>query len=191
MSRLERSPDRDKAIVQVLPFVEDLGWTRAALARAAGPDADLLFPGGTGDMIEAYGALAERWWAVDAAVADLSDLRLPGRVRAIIALRFGRGAPNRTAIRRALGWLLLPPNAAVAARCTARTVDTIWYAAGDRSSDFSWYTKRAILSGVYSATLLKWLSDEDPDASETLAFLDRRLGDVARLGKLRATLVRR
>ena len=191
MTRLERSPERDNAIVGVLPFVEDLGWTRAALARAAGADADLLFPGGTGDMIEAYSDLADRWMAQDAAAADLGDLRLPARVRAIIALRLRRSTPNRTAIRRALGWLLLPRNAAAAARCTARTVDTIWHAAGDRSSDFSWYTKRAILGGVYSATLLKWLSDEDPDASDTLAFLDRRLGDVARLGKLRARLTRR
>lgn len=191
MSRLERSPERDEAIVKVLPLVEELGWTRAALERAAGPDADLLFPGGTGDMIEAHSDLADRWMAEDAARAELGGLRVPGRVRAVIALRLRRSAPDRMAIRRALGWLLLPANAPVAARCTGRTVDTIWHAAGDRSSDFSWYTKRAILAGVYSSTLLKWLSDEEPDASDTLAFLDRRLGDVARLGKLRARLRQR
>lgn len=191
MSRLERSPERDEAIVAVLPFVEELGWTRTALTRAAGPDADLLFPAGTGDLIEAYSDLADRWMAQDAAVADLGSLRVPGRVRAVIALRLRRITPHRPAIRRALGWLLLPRNAMVAARCTARTVDAIWHAAGDRSSDYSWYTKRAILGGVYSATLLRWLSDEEPDAADTLSFLDRRLGDVAKLGRLRAALTRR
>lgn len=191
MTRLERSPERDAAIVAVLPFVDEFGWTQAALARAVGPDADLLFPGGTGDMIEAHSDLADRWMADDALSADLGGLRLPGRVRAIIALRLQRSTPHRAAIRRALGWLLLPRNAAVAARTAARTVDAIWHAAGDRSSDFSWYTKRAILAGVYTATLLRWLSDADPDASDTLRFLDRRLADVAQIGKLRARLARR
>ncbi len=42
----------------------------------------------------------------------------------------------------------------------ARTVDAIWHAAGDRSADWSWYSKRAILAGVYGATLLFWLRDD-------------------------------
>jgi ubiquinone biosynthesis protein COQ9 len=68
----------------------------------------------------------------------------------------------------------------------ARTTDAIWHAAGDRSADFSWYTKRAILAGVYGATLLRWLNDGSEDDADTLAFLDRRLAGVARIGRLRA-----
>lgn len=30
--------------------------------------------------------------------------------------------------------------------------DDIWYYAGDRSTDFNWYTKRGILGAVYCAT---------------------------------------
>ena len=83
--------------------------------------------------------------------------------------------------------LARPGNGLVAARCTARTVDTIWAAAGDTSADFSWYTKRAILAAVYSATLFYWLSGSG-EMEQTLAFLDRRLAGVAKLGKLRARL---
>ena len=72
-----------------------------------------------------------------------------------------------------------------AAACTARTVDAIWHAAGDRSADFSWYTKRAILAAVYSATVLYWLRDTSEDDAATLAFLDRRLAGVGRIGRLR------
>jgi ubiquinone biosynthesis protein COQ9 len=68
---------------------------------------------------------------------------------------------------------------------TARTVDAIWHAAGDRSTDFSWYTKRAILGAVWAATLLYWLRDTSEDDAATLAFLDRRLAGVARFGSLR------
>ena len=101
-------------------------------------------------------------------------------MRAVIALRLEQNRPHKEAIRRALALLALPGHARLAARCTARTVDAIWHAAGDRSADFSWYTKRAILAAVYGATVLYWLRDSSEDDAATLAFLDRRLAGVGR-----------
>jgi ubiquinone biosynthesis protein COQ9 len=183
----ERSDARDAAIDALLPLVRVHGWTVAALRQAAGPDADLLFPGGPADMVEAYIDLADRRMAA-AAAPTLAGLRLPARVRAVIAERFAQAAPHRDAVRRAFAVLALPANLGTSTRCTARTVDAIWSATGDTSSDFSWYTKRAILGAVYSATLLFWLADRSPDGEATLAFLDRRLAGVARIGKLRRRL---
>ena len=188
MSTPERSPERDAAIEAVLPLVAMQGWSVAALREAAGPDADLLFPGGPADMVEAYCDLADRWMEEDARDLMMEGLRLPQRVRAVIAARFERNAPYKDAIRRALGVLGLPGRGMLAARCTARTVDSIWHAAGDRSADFSWYTKRATLAGVYGATLLFWLSDGSEDSAATLAFLDRRLAGVGRVGSMRRKL---
>ena len=181
----ERSPERDAAILALLPSVPFDGWTVAALRAAAGPDADLLFPGGVADMIDAYVDLGDRQMETGAAALGLSSLRLPARVRAVIALRLEQQRPYREAIRRALSILALPGNAGLAVRITARTVDAIWHAAGDTSADFSWYTKRAILAGVYGATLLYWLQDYSIDDEDTLAFLDRRLAGVGRIGKAR------
>ena len=78
-----------------------------------------------------------------------------------------------------------------AARCTARTVDAIWHAAGDEAADFSWYTKRATLGAIYGATLFYWLRDDSEDDAPTLAFLDRRLAGLGRFGKLRGRLTAR
>jgi ubiquinone biosynthesis protein COQ9 len=188
VSRPERSAERDAALVAMLPEVPFSGWTVAGLRRAAGPDADLLFPGGAPDMVEAYCDLADRWMEDDAADASLLSLRIPERVRAIILLRLARAQPHREAVRRAVGVLSLPGRQTLAVACTARTVDAIWHAAGDRSADFSWYSKRAILAGVYSTTLLRWLADSSEDAADTAAFLDRRLAGVARLGRVRRLL---
>lgn len=190
----ERSPERDAAITAALPNVAFDGWTVSALRRgliAAGmdpEDATLLFPGGSIDMIEAFCDLADRRMEEAAASADMSALRLAARVRAVIALRLSQQRPHKEAVRRAVAVLSLPQNARLAATCTARTVDAIWHAAGDRAADFSWYTKRAILAGVYSATLLYWLRDASEDDFDTLEFLDRRLADVARIGKVRRRL---
>ena len=181
----ERSPERDAAIEAILPQVGWTGWTMATLTAAAGPDADLLFPGGAPDMIEAYVDWADRRMEAAAAAQDFSELRLPARVRAVLALRFEQNRPYKDAVRRALGILSAPGNTALAARTAARTVDSIWHAAGDTASDFSWYTKRATLAAVYGATLLYWLRDDSADNEPTLAFLDRRLAGVGRIGRLR------
>ena len=90
----ERSAERDAAIEALLPDVPFDGWTLAALRAAAGPDADLLFPGGTLDMIEAYCDLGDRWMEEGAVAADLSGLSLSKSVRAIIALRLEQNRPH-------------------------------------------------------------------------------------------------
>lgn len=187
----ERSAERDAAVDALLPRVPAQGWTMAGLRGAlrdigADPeDAELLFPDGSRDMIEAFIDLADRRMEADAAEAALHELRVPERVRAVIALRLKRNREHKEAVRRAVSVLAWPGNAALSARCAGRTIDAIWHAAGDRAADFSWYTKRATLAGVYTATLLYWLHDDSEDDEATLAFLDRRLADVGRIGKLR------
>jgi len=196
----ERGAARDAAIEAMLPHVPFDGWTRRALARgladlgAPADEADLLFPGGAVALVEAFCDLADRRMTEGVATLDLTgDLTGPGaakgltaRVRAVIALRLAQNRPHREAVRRAVSVLAMPMHARQAAACTARTVDAIWHAAGDRSADFSWYSKRALLVAVYAATLLYWLRDSgSEDDAATLAFLDRRLGGIGRIYKLR------
>lgn len=187
----ERSTERDAAIDALLPNVPFDGWTMRALRRGLASigqdpeDAPLLFPGGAADMIEAYCDLADRRMEAGAAGLGLDTMRLSQRTRAVIALRLAQNRPHKEAVRRALAVLALPSNVRTGLLCTARTVDAIWHAAGDRSTDISWYTKRAILAGVYTATLLFWLRDPSEDDSAALAFLDRRLAGVGRIGRMR------
>ena len=185
----ERLPERDAAIEAMLPNVPFEGWTiralRAGLAAAGLPEheATILFPGGAADMVAVFCDLADRRM-IEAASA-LTETKLTARVRAVIALRLTMNRPHKEAIRRALAVLALPGNARTAAAITARTVDAIWHAAGDRSADFSWYTKRILLTAVYAATLLFWLHDRSDDDADTRAFIDRRLRGIGRLLRAR------
>ncbi|MCA1748742.1 MAG: COQ9 family protein, partial [Sphingomonadales bacterium] len=89
------------------------------------------------------------------------------------------------ALRRALAILVMPQNLALAARLSWRSADAMWRLAGDRSTDYNHYTKREILSAVYGSTILAWLEDDSEHEAETLAFLDRRLGNVADFERLK------
>jgi ubiquinone biosynthesis protein COQ9 len=185
----ERLAERDAAIEAMLPHVAFDGWTKRALragiidAGMPEDEADLLFPLGRLDMIATYCDLADR--RMTEAAAALPAGRLTAQVRAVIALRLAQNRPHKEAIRRALTVLGLPSSLRESSCILARTVDAIFHAAGDRSADFSWYTKRAILAGIYSATLLFWLRDTSDDDAPTLAFLDRRLAGLGRFHKAR------
>lgn len=183
---------RDRLVQAALPHVVFDGWSAKALAEAAaeeGLDATLAeraFMGGPAAAVEHFVDLADRLMAEDVAHIDLSALRVPDRIFALLEARFVRWAPQREAVRRALAVLALNPLAA--ARATARTVDAAWALAGDRSHDFSWYTRRATLGAVYTATTLFWLDDESEDLADTRAFLRRRLADVGRVTGARKRL---
>lgn len=187
----ERSAERDAALDALVPHVPFDGWTfralRTALRQAGGDprDAESLFPRGAADMVDAWCDLADRRMEAGAAALGLEGQRTPARVRAVIALRLAQQRVHREAIRRALAVLAWPGNARTAVLCTARTVDAIWHAAGDHAADFSWYTKRAILSGIWCATVLFWLRDASEEDAATLAFLDRRLAAVGRITRMR------
>ena len=143
---------RDAVVRALLPLVPAHGWTRRAIAAAlqdAGlpeEEATFLFPRGVVSAVEAWLDLADRGMAE--AAGDLSGLRTPDRVRALIAARLRQAAPHKEAVRQAVALLALPWNAPAGLRATARTASAIWYAAGDRSADFSWYTRRASLAAI-------------------------------------------
>ena len=115
-------------------------------------------------------------------------MRIRDRIICAVRTRLECLEPYREAERRAVGFLALPPNALLGLRLMGRAVDAMWRAAGDRSTDFNYYTKRALLAGVYSTTLAHWLQDESEGFEETWAFLGRRVDDVMKIQKLRGRL---
>ncbi|CAL4082671.1 unnamed protein product, partial [Meganyctiphanes norvegica] len=71
-----------------------------------------------------------------------------------------------------------PTNAPNALRNVGTMLDHMWYYAGDRSTDFNWYTKRGLLGMVYKSSELCLLQDKSEDFKETWEFLDRRLSEI-------------
>lgn len=173
------------------------GWSPAAIDTAAtanGVDpeiARLAFAGGAVEMIAAWFASIDR--AMIAAVPDarLATMKIRERIAAQVEARLDALAPNREALRRALALLALPQNAVRAAKLGWHAADLMWRRAGDTATDYNHYTKRAILSGVYAATITVFLDDESEGHAETSAFLSRRIDGILRFEKAKANLVKR
>jgi ubiquinone biosynthesis protein COQ9 len=185
---------RAALIEAMLPEVAFDGWSRPALRAAARRigmpvgEAVALFPGGPAEYVACFSRWADTRMLERLENSPLDQLRVPERIALAVGIRLGIVEPWREAVRRALTVLALPQHAPLAPRLLYETVDGIWYAAGDRATDFSFYTKRATLAGIYAATLLYWLEDRSPDFADTRAFLDRRLAHAARFGAARHRL---
>ena len=181
---------RARLLEATLPHVAFDGWTMTAMlagARNIGLSAAELanaFPGGPVEMIELMSIEADHRMLEALEREDLARRKVRERVALGVRRRLELYTADREAIRRALAVLALPQNAPLALRLLYRTVDAIWYAAGDAATDFNFYTKRALLAGVYSSTLLTWLDDRSPGQVETWAFLDRRIADAMRAPRL-------
>ena len=111
------------------------------------------------------------------------DLRIPDKIKSQIILRLKAANKFKEAVRISLGMMALPKNSKIALTMLYKTCDVIWRDCGDKSTDFSFYTKRLILSGVYSSTLSYWLNESDFNQVED--FLQRRLNNVSNFGKIK------
>lgn len=190
----ENSMDAAKSLIlqAALPHAAFDGWSETTLL-AAQADSGVapaltraLFPRGGIDLAVAYHQQGDRAMAEALAATDLTALRYTDRVALAVKLRLS-GA-DKELVRRGTTLLSLPHHAPEGAKLIWSSADAIWTALGDTSTDINWYSKRATLAAVYSATALFWLGDQSDDNAETWAFLDRRLGNVMQFEKTKAAL---
>jgi ubiquinone biosynthesis protein COQ9 len=190
-----RSPfaelERERLIAAILPDVPFDGWTQRAL-RCAARRADIpvdeaiaLFPRGAPDLIAAFSHWADRQMLERLEHVGVEPISLGHRVALALQLRFEVLLPWREAVRRGLSVLALPLNAPLGLRLLYDTVDAVWQGVGDHPADFSFYTKRASLAGIYAPAMLYWLDDRSPGFADTQAFIERRFADLHRLSGLR------
>ena len=179
----------DAALLHV-PFD---GWTettlRAAIAESGVNDAlaRSLFPRGGVDLALAYHRRGDALMRDRLAETDLDAMRYRDRIATAIRLRLEL-VDDKEAVRRGTTLFALPIHTADGARAIWGTSDAIWTALGDTSRDVNWYTKRATLAAVYSATVLFWLGDDSPGHQATWDFLDRRIENVMSIEKAKAAL---
>lgn len=175
------------AIATHVPFD---GWTETSFNAAVSDSgiepavARAVCPRGALDLALAYHRRGDDLMVERLRQEDLSLMKFRDKVIRAVQLRL-EVVDDKEAVRRGATLFTLPMYAADGARAVWGTVDRIWSELGDSSDDLNWYTKRATLYGVYSATVLYWLGDESPDNQRTWRFLDRRIDDVMQIETLK------
>ncbi len=190
--------DKKKAsadiITHALPLVPFEGWTQVTLwkaALAAGykkTDTVRVFSGGAIDAVDAYSQMIDAQMLAVLSHYHMDNMKIRERITTAIRLRLEIQTPHREAVRKVVAMHSLPFYAHRGLRALYETVDNIWYAIGDTSTDFNFYSKRLSLAGVYSSTLLFWLNDNSAGQEATWQFLDRRIEEVMVIEKAKYKL---
>ncbi|AXI44974.1 COQ9 family protein [Sulfitobacter sp. SK012] len=184
-------PPKDRLLDAALLNVPFDGWSPMTFELAVqetGIDATVaksLCPRGAVDLAMHYHARGDALMLERLTSADLSGLKFRDKIAAAVRFRL-EVVSDKEAVRRGTTLFALPQYAADGAKAVWGTTDAIWDALGDTSEDVNWYTKRATLSAVYSATVLYWLGDTSDDHTATWEFLDRRIENVMQIEKLKA-----
>lgn len=173
------------------------GWSAEAVAQAAtatGVDpalAAFAFREGGMAMISAWIDHVDATMAASVSGSALSNLKIRERIRRLVWARLEAVAGHEEALTRALSIMAMPRNLAASARLGWRSADAMWRLAGDTATDYNHYSKRAILGGIYAATLQVFARDRSEDKAETRAFLERRIDGIMRFEKTKARFLRK
>jgi len=183
---------REAVLAAALPHAAFDGFTDGLLQKAGAEagvaEADLarLFENRILSLVEFYSVHTDARMEARLAGMDLKAMKIRERIATAVKTRLAILKPHKEAARRAAAFLSLPMHAALGAKLAYRTVDSMWRAAGDTSTDFNFYTKRGILAGVYGSTAVRWFNDTSEDEKATDEFLAARIENVMQFEKFKA-----
>lgn len=190
MTETTQNP-KDKLLEAALMHVPFDGWSEATFQAAiadTGVDSTIaraVCPRGAVDLAVAFHKQGDAKMLERMKSEDLSEMKFRDKIAAMVRFRL-EVVTDKEVVRRGTTLFALPQHAPDGAKLVWGTCDAIWDALGDTSDDVNWYTKRATLSAVYSATVLFWLGDTSEDHQATWEFLDRRIENVMQIEKLKA-----
>jgi ubiquinone biosynthesis protein COQ9 len=189
----EKSPYADvrQAVLEkALPEVAFSGWSKSALHDAIAAAeiepamAELAFTRGVDTLIETFSAQGDA--AMLAALPAPDEMKIRQRITEAVWQRLLTDAANIEAAGRAAAYLSVPGRQKLAADLLFQTAHHMWRWAGDTATDYNYYSKRLILSGVIAATRLYWFDDDSDEFAKTRAFLERRIENVMQFEKVKA-----
>jgi len=175
---------------QALAIAAHEGWT-SRMARMAGRAAglsegetELLLPHGAADLAALLSRRHDARALVILRDVDPDALKIRERIAAALEARLDAAAQDEPATRRWMGFLALPTHAGLGARLAWESADVLWRWAGDVATDENHYSKRALLAGILTGAVAIRISSGRAAAER---FVERRIGDVMRFEKWKAT----
>jgi ubiquinone biosynthesis protein COQ9 len=183
--------EKSLILIEFLKNTPFEGWSERNLANACATNgfdpnyAKLLFPSGLKDLNSYFNdSLNDQMTEIF--LKEKLELKISEKIAHLLEIRFSLYQPIKESIRCLFQYNLMPQHFLEAQNSVWKTCDQIWYLAGDKSTDFNYYSKRALLETVYSSSLLYYLSDESENFIDTKAFIRRRIQSVLKIGKWKA-----
>jgi ubiquinone biosynthesis protein COQ9 len=147
---------------------------------------NLLFPNGKNDLLQFV--LEQLNIDLENYCKNLDLIRLPmhKRIRKILLSKIYIMEKEKEFYKKIFLNLLIPKKNFSLPIKLYKSVDQIWFIAGDTSVDFNFYTKRLILAGIYSRVIFFFFNNNNQKLLEDL--LDSNLRRVSKIPELKTKL---
>ena len=147
---------------------------------------DLLFPEGNNDLIKF--ALEQLNTDLENYCKKINLIRLPvhKRIRKILISKILIMNKEKIFYKKIFLYLLIPKKQISLTSQLYKSIDQIWFIAGDSSVDFNFYSKRLILAGIYTRVILFFFNNDDQSTLEKI--LDTDLQRVKKIPELKSKL---
>ena len=116
---------------------------------------------------------------------NIINYPLNKRIKKILMLRINMLNNEKEFYKKTFYHLLIPSNNKIIKSSLYKSVDTMWYLAGDNSTDFNYYTKRLILAVIYANALFVLFSKNIDEAELNI---DKNLKMISKIPKLKDRL---
>lgn len=143
----------------------------------------IIFPSGMHEIVSSFEA-----WLDEQMLKKLFELDKPKKIRDQIALALEiriLGVTSKKVMLRSFGYYLLPTNIVAGSQAACHSCDIIWKYAGDKSSDFNYYTKRGLLLSVYAATQVFYFGDNSENHKDTRDFIKNALDNIINIASFK------
>ena len=173
-------------------FVSENGLTKNCLENISKKyglntdETDLLFPQGNIDLIKFALEQLNNDLEVYCRQIDLIRLPIHKRIRKVLLSKISLMNKDKSFYRSIFLNLLIPKKNFSLSNQLYNSVDQIWFIAGDSSTDFNFYTKRLILSGIYSRVILFFFNNNNQEELENI--LDESLKRVSKIPEIKSKL---
>ena len=173
-------------------FVSENGLTKNCLENISkkyglnADETDLLFPQGNIDLIKFALEQLNNDLEVYCRQIDLIRLPIHKRIRKVLLSKISLMNKDKSFYRSIFLNLLIPKKNFSLSSQLYNSVDQLWFIAGDSSTDFNFYTKRLILSGIYSRVMLFFFNNNNQEELENI--LDESLKRVSKIPEIKSKL---
>ena len=145
-----------------------------------------LFPEGYLSIVQIYLEEINEKMTKESEKINLIRLKTHERIRELCILRLNIMAKEKDLVSKTFLHLLLPHNYKFSSKNLYKTVDQIWFLAGDNSTDFNFYSKRIILASIYTSTMIHFINNDNMD--DTLFLLNKLLRRVSKIPQIKSNI---
>ena len=186
--------NKQKLLRQFLESLLFEGWTESNLKNSAAelkfPEGylNVLFSGGLAEFTLYFANLVEEEYKKRAVEVVSADAKLKQKATGLMMLKlrlYQEKLITHEGFKKFISYFFNPANMLSGLMGVYNFADDSWHLLSDKSTDFSFYTKRLSFGAIYAKAAIYALNDESENLENTEKFIERRIDELMKFGKLK------